>query len=68
MVGNALIALGGLLPGIGGSFTRAGHLEVLPVTELVGLVFIWLGYRTIVSDAGRPAGSLDNDPHWEVPL
>lgn len=68
VVGNALIALGGLLPGIGGSFTRAGHLEVLPVTELVGLVFIWLGYRTIVSDAGRPAGSLDNDPHWEVPL
>ena len=50
VVGNALIALGGLLPGIGGSFTRAGHVDVLPVTELVGLVLIWLGYRAIVSD------------------
>ncbi len=50
VVGNTLIAVGGLLPGIGGSFTRAGYVEVLPVTELVGLVLIWLGYRVIVSD------------------
>lgn len=50
VVGNALIAVGGLLPGIGGAFTRAGHVEVLYVTELVGLVLIWLGYRAIVSD------------------
>ena len=50
VVGNALIAVGGLLPGIGGSFTRAGHVEVLYVTELVGLILIWLGYRAIVSD------------------
>jgi hypothetical protein len=50
-VGNALIAVGAILPGIGGSFTRAGYVEVLYVTELVGLVLIWMGYRTIVQDA-----------------
>lgn len=51
--GNALIALGALLPGIGGSFTRAGYVEVLYVAELLGLVLIWLGYRAIVGDGVR---------------
>lgn len=45
--GNALIALGGLLPGIGGSFTRLGQIEVLFVTELIGIILIWIGYETI---------------------
>jgi hypothetical protein len=45
--GNILIALGGLLPGIGGTATRMGHVEVLFVTELIGLILIYLGYRTI---------------------
>ena len=35
----------GLLPGIGGTFTRFGHVEVLYVTELAGLLLIYLGYR-----------------------
>ena len=48
--GNVLIAIGALLPGIGGSFTRLGYVEVLYVTELVGLTLIWLGYRAIVGD------------------
>lgn len=51
--GNALIALGALLPGIGGSFTRAGYVEVLYVTELVGILLIWAGYRLIVGDQSR---------------
>src|SRR5687768_9181876 len=33
-VGNVYIAIGGILPGIGGAFTRFGHTEVLYVTEL----------------------------------
>jgi hypothetical protein len=41
--GNVLIAVGALLPGIGGAFTRFGHVEVLYVTELVGIVMIYLG-------------------------
>ena len=49
--GNLLIAIGGLLPGIGGSFTKFGYVEVLFVTELIGLVFIYLGYKVIRSDS-----------------
>lgn len=48
--GNALIAVGAILPGIGGSFARLGRVEVLYVTELAGLLLIWWGYRTIVND------------------
>lgn len=48
--GNWLIAIGALLPGIGGSFTRAGMVEVLYVTELIGLSLIWFGYRAMVGD------------------
>ncbi len=44
-IGNVLIAVGALLPGIGGSFTRFGFTEVLYVTELAGLLLIWWGYR-----------------------
>jgi hypothetical protein len=52
-VGNVFIAVGGILPGIGGAFTRFGHTEVLYVTELLGLLCIYAGYRLNVS--ARPA-------------
>jgi hypothetical protein len=48
--GNLLIAIGGLLPGIGGSFTKFGYVEVLFVTELIGLAFIYFGYKVMRSD------------------
>ena len=51
-VGNVYIALGALLPGIGGTATRMGHTEVLYVMELIGIVLIWIGYRYNV---GPPA-------------
>ena len=44
-VGNVLIAVGAILPGIGGAFTRFGYVEVLYVTEFVGLLLIFAGYR-----------------------
>ena len=50
VLGNVLIAVGAILPGIGGSFARAGVIEVLYVTELIGLLLIWAGYRAIVGD------------------
>lgn len=53
--GNVLIAIGALLPGIGGSATRFGHTEVLYVTELIGVVLILIGYRRVVGKPGRPA-------------
>jgi len=48
--GNVCIAIGGLLPGIGGSFTKFGFIEVLYVTEFVGILFIYAGYKIIRND------------------
>ncbi|HXH20079.1 MAG TPA: hypothetical protein VNJ07_13460, partial [Chitinophagales bacterium] len=50
MWGNVWIALGAILPGIGGSFTRFGYTEVLYVTELIGLILIFCGYIIIRYD------------------
>ena len=50
VLGNWLIALGALLPGIGGSFTRFGFVEVLFVTEFFGIIMIWAGYRAITQE------------------
>lgn len=49
VLGNLLIAVGAILPGIGGTFTRFGHVEVLYVTELMGLLLLYAGYRANVS-------------------
>jgi hypothetical protein len=51
VLGNVLIAAGALLPGIGGSFTRLGYVEVLYVTELTGILLIWWGYHLMSSVA-----------------
>ncbi len=48
--GNVFIAIGGLLPGIGGTFTKMGYVHVLFVTELIGLLLIYIGYRIIKMD------------------
>jgi hypothetical protein len=50
-IGNALIAAGAILPGIGGTATRMGHTEVLYVTELLGILLIWWGYRWNIRSA-----------------
>lgn len=47
--GNVLIAAGAILPGIGGGFAKAGHVEVLYVGEFLGLLLIWSGYQAIAS-------------------
>lgn len=46
--GNLFIAAGAFLPGIGGSFSRMGYTEVLYVTEFIGLLLIYRGYRLCV--------------------
>lgn len=53
VLGNVLIAVGAILPGIGGGFARAGVVEVLYVTELIGLLLIWSGFRVITQDDVR---------------
>jgi hypothetical protein len=50
-IGNIFIAVGALLPGIGGTSARMGYVEILYVTELAGLILIWMGYRWIVSSS-----------------
>ncbi len=56
---NIYIAIGAVLPGIGGSFTRFGYTEVLYVTEFLGLSLIFFGYikagnkkMSVVPEAG----------------
>jgi hypothetical protein len=49
-LGNICIAIGALLPGIGGTYTRMGYVHVLFVTEFIGLLLIYLGYITIRND------------------
>ncbi len=48
--GNIFIAIGGLLPGVGGTFARMGYVEVLFAAELIGLLLIYIGYRIIKND------------------
>ena len=47
-VGNALIAIGAIMPGIGGIVAKTGTIEALYITELTGLIFIWGGYSACV--------------------
>jgi len=54
MWANVLIAAGAILPGIGGSATRFGYTEVLYITELMGLLLTWTGYRISVRPAPMP--------------
>ena len=48
--GNVLIAIGGILPGIGGTATKFGYTYVLYITELLGLLLIFAGYQIIRND------------------
>lgn len=57
VVANVLIALGAILPGIGGTATRMGYTEILYVTELVGLLLTWLGYRMSVRPMPLPVAA-----------
>lgn len=58
---NALIAAGGLLPGIGGAMTRFGNTEALYVTELLGLLLIYAGYRFSTRAPPPTVGAPDAD-------
>ncbi|MES2180031.1 MAG: hypothetical protein V4550_19375 [Gemmatimonadota bacterium] len=67
LIGNIYIAIGAILPGIGGTFTRFGHVEVLYVTEFIGLVLIYTGYRyniakprALASTAASSSGPVDS--------
>jgi hypothetical protein len=61
-VGNCFIAVGALLPGIGGTATRMGYTEVLYVMELIGLILIWTGYRYNVRPRAEEAAATGASP------
>ena len=51
--GNAMIAFGALLPGIGGAMAKADVVEALNAGEFVGILFIWTGYAACVRPGSR---------------
>jgi hypothetical protein len=58
-IGNVLIAVGALLPGVGGTFTRFGYTEVLYVLEFVGILLVWRGYILCTLDGAGPTHEQD---------
>jgi hypothetical protein len=57
--GNALIAFGATLPGIGGTMAKAGIVEALYIGEFVGLLFIWAGFELNVrAPRAAPASAM----------
>jgi hypothetical protein len=69
--GNLLIACGGILPGIGGAFTRFGHVEVLYVTEMFGLLLIYSGYRANIAAreaSTRPPAAMRTRDLGAIPI
>jgi hypothetical protein len=45
VMGNVFIAIGGLSPALGGTLARIGAPEYLYVSELIGVVVIFIGFR-----------------------
>jgi hypothetical protein len=44
-IGNIFIAIGAILPGIGGMGSRMGRTELLYISEFIGMILIWIGYK-----------------------
>ena len=53
LIGNLFIAAGALSPALGGSFVKAGLVDILYWSELVGVALMLIGFQFAV--AGRPA-------------
>ena len=55
VIGNILIAAGALSPAMAGSFIKAGLVDVLYISEFIGVVLMYLGF--VQATAGRPVSS-----------
>ncbi len=66
-VGTALIGVGGLLPGIGGSMAKAGIVEALYIGELTGIILIWIGYWMCIKGPAPTRVEPVVDPITEAP-
>jgi hypothetical protein len=49
-IGNILITIGAILPGIGGGMAKAGMVEALYIGEFIGILLIYAGYRVCLKD------------------
>lgn len=64
-IGNALITLGALLPGVGGGMAKAGVVEALYVGEFIGIILIYSGYRICLK---HKAAIISNDESNTQPV
>jgi hypothetical protein len=67
-LGNILIAVGAFLPAIGGTFTRFGYVEVLYLTELIGLSCIYFGYDMMRKDRAASLHANQRDREEEISI
>jgi len=51
MFGSILIAVGGLSPAMGGSFLKAGLFDFLYLSELAGIILMFIGFQ--LATAGK---------------
>ena len=56
MIGNILIAAGALAPAIGGSFIRIGLVDMLYLTELLGVGLMYIGFLQATTAPSPQAG------------
>lgn len=66
-LGNTLIAIGAVMPAIGGTLAKAGLVEGLYIGEFIGVILIWLGYAACVRQpvavaAATPASAAARSP------
>lgn len=62
-IGNALITIGAILPGVGGGMAKAGVVEALYIGEFVGLILIFAGYKVCSYNTAKvPTSTMELAP------
>ena len=57
VLGNVLIAAGALAPAMAGSFVKAGLVDVLYISELIGAIVMFAGFLLSTSKSAVPAAA-----------
>ena len=60
-LGNTFIAVGAILPGVGGGLAKAGIVEGLYIGEFLGIILIWIGYACCVARSASATPVLGRD-------
>ncbi|HEY0603672.1 MAG TPA: hypothetical protein VGD58_12210 [Herpetosiphonaceae bacterium] len=56
MIGNILIGMGAMSPALGGTLSKAGFPTALYISELIGIMLIFIGYtQAVKTDQPTPA-------------